>query len=252
MGITLNNLNKSIYINVFKILFFYFSLNYIFNNIFLENLIFQINGYFNETLITTIQQYLFLLIPTLYYINQKLEIEGSIINISDKFNNTLNFNFDYKLIIISLSIILIIQYSNTLYIDMINDAFYSFEKENWITNLINEYYYNNNEMIKKTKSMNLLFIVLGFAIIPAIIEETLFRGYFLLKITEHKNQNFTLIFSSLFFALLHFNPIFIVQYFILGLILGHNYNKTQNLMQPIILHFLNNLIVIINLKYFTI
>ena len=74
-----------------------------------------------------------------------------------------------------------------------------------------------------------------------IIEEILFRG-FLQKFLEESWKDITraILITSLFFALIHFNPYWIIQIYFLGLVLGYLAWYTGSIIPPIILHTFNN------------
>ena len=89
----------------------------------------------------------------------------------------------------------------------------------------------------------------GFAIISIItiagvapvLEEMIFRG-FLQKFLEEKWQDPTraIMVTSLFFTLVHMNPFWAIQIYLLGVVLGYLAWKTGSIFPGIILHALNN------------
>jgi len=81
-----------------------------------------------------------------------------------------------------------------------------------------------------------LFIILSIA---SFVEEIFFRGYL--------QRKTNLIFASFVFAYFHiiYGSISeIVGAFFLGLVLGKEYQKTNNLIAPIMSHFFYNLVII--------
>lgn len=81
-----------------------------------------------------------------------------------------------------------------------------------------------------------LFIILSIA---SFVEEIFFRGYL--------QRKTNLVFASFVFAYFHIiygSVSEIVGAFFLGLVLGTEYKKTNNLVAPIMSHFFYNLIVI--------
>ena len=85
-----------------------------------------------------------------------------------------------------------------------------------------------------------MYLVAAYAIIPAICEEFVFRG---IICYEYENGGVmrAVIFSSVFFALLHFNPVNIVVYLFSGVILALVLYATRSLIGAMIVHFLYNL-----------
>ena len=85
-----------------------------------------------------------------------------------------------------------------------------------------------------------MYLVAAYAIIPAICEEFIFRG---ILCYEYENGGVmrAVVFSSLFFALLHFNPVNILVYLFSGVILALVLYATRSLIGAMIVHFLYNL-----------
>jgi uncharacterized protein len=84
------------------------------------------------------------------------------------------------------------------------------------------------------------FIVFVVAVVPAVCEETFFRG-FVQKSFEQKYSPFiAIIFTSLFFGLYHFNPYGLISLVALGAYFGYAAYKSNSIFVPISLHFINN------------
>ena len=87
-------------------------------------------------------------------------------------------------------------------------------------------------------------IVLTFVssvIIPAIVEELLFRGALLHTLLPHGHM-FAIIFSSAAFSIMHCNPLQFLYAFFGGLIFSYATIKSGSIFFSIILHFTNNFI----------
>lgn len=83
------------------------------------------------------------------------------------------------------------------------------------------------------------------AIVPAIAEESLFRG-FLQKSLEQKLKPISaILISGVFFGLIHFNPIDMLPLMFIGFYLGYLAYASRSLWIPIIIHFANNFFAII-------
>lgn len=90
-----------------------------------------------------------------------------------------------------------------------------------------------------------IIVITAVAITPAICEEVMFRGY-VQKSFELKFKPFlAAVITSLFFAVFHFNPYGIIALFALSLYFGYSVYKSDSIIVPVILHFLNNFIAII-------
>ena len=90
---------------------------------------------------------------------------------------------------------------------------------------------------------------IGLALVPAIGEEVMFRGYLMKLFNQNSNHHNGIALSALIFALIHFNFTNFFYYFVLGVILGYIYYWGKNLLFPIIIHFIHNgLVLFIFLK----
>ena len=97
------------------------------------------------------------------------------------------------------------------------------------------------EQLKITSIYSGALIILTTIIVAPLVEELLFRG-FLQKVLEESWEDITkaILVTSLFFALVHLNPYWIVQIYLLGMILGYLSWRTNSIIPGIILHGLNN------------
>ncbi len=91
-------------------------------------------------------------------------------------------------------------------------------------------------------------IITIVAVIPALCEETLFRGLvqksFELKFKPH----LSILITSIFFGLYHFNPYGLIALISLGAYFGFAAYMSESILVPMSLHFLNNLLSV--LAYF--
>ena len=110
-----------------------------------------------------------------------------------------------------------------------------------------------NDMVDKTYG-NLLtahsvldgiIIILIVSVIPAICEETMFRG-FIQRSFEFKFKSFwAAAITAMFFALYHFNPYGLIPLFGLGLYFGFAAYISDSIFVPVTLHFINNFAAVI-------
>lgn len=82
------------------------------------------------------------------------------------------------------------------------------------------------------------------AVLPAFLEEMIYRGYILRTLRPYGNV-FAVLISSLLFSLMHGNLRQIPFAFIVGLILGLLYVLTDNIWMSITVHFANNAISVL-------
>ncbi len=85
-----------------------------------------------------------------------------------------------------------------------------------------------------------LYLVLAYAVIPALCEEFVFRGI-LCHEYERGGVLRAVIFSSLFFALLHFDILNLPVYLFSGAVLAMTLYCTRSIFGSVIAHFLYNL-----------
>lgn len=130
----------------------------------------------------------------------------------------------------------------------------------YVVNLVFSYYGITPEMqdvvqwVLDEKSSLVLACLMFFGIIIApIIEEILFRGFLLSALKKSLGGRYATIVSAAIFAAVHIDVFAFLQIFILGLLLGHLYEKTKTLAASIIVHITHNLLTLIFLlclKYF--
>lgn len=84
-----------------------------------------------------------------------------------------------------------------------------------------------------------LISLFSLALLPAIGEELIFRGI-IFNGLQKKGALFAVIVSSLFFTLFHFNLSQLFYPFLFGIVLGFVFNKTNNLLVTMLIHFCNN------------
>ena len=96
-------------------------------------------------------------------------------------------------------------------------------------------------MLKPDNFLSLVLLIFTVVILAPIGEEILFRG-FLQKYLENAWGDITraILFSSLFFAAIHFNPYWMIQIYFLGVLLGYLAWKTDSVIPCIIFHVIIN------------
>jgi len=104
-----------------------------------------------------------------------------------------------------------------------------------------DYIIDLSHIMQPESTLGYIFLFLAVVIVAPIGEEILFRG-FLQKFLEEYWQDITraVLVTSLFFAMIHFNPFWTIQIYLLGVILGFLSWKTKSVIPSIILHSLNN------------
>ena len=88
---------------------------------------------------------------------------------------------------------------------------------------------------------DLLFTLLVLAIVPAIGEELLFRGYLQQKLGNWlSNPHTAILITAFLFSAIHFHFQGIIPRFVLGVLLGYLFYWSNSLWLPILAHFVNN------------
>ena len=83
-------------------------------------------------------------------------------------------------------------------------------------------------------------IILVVAIVPALCEETMFRG-FIQRSFEFKMKPFwAALITAVFFGIYHFNPYDLIPLIALGFFFGFAAYTSNSILVPVFLHFLNN------------
>jgi membrane protease YdiL (CAAX protease family) len=76
--------------------------------------------------------------------------------------------------------------------------------------------------------------------VPALSEETMFRGFIQRSFELRYKKYYGAIITAIFFSLYHFNPYGFLPLFVLGAFFGFAAYKSKTLLIPMFLHFLNN------------
>ncbi len=98
-----------------------------------------------------------------------------------------------------------------------------------------------NSLLQPESILGYILLIIAVAIIAPIGEELLFRG-FLQQFLEKNWKDITraILITSLFFSIIHMNPYWFIQIYVLGVMLGFLSWKTNSIFPPLILHALNN------------
>lgn len=127
----------------------------------------------------------------------------------------------------------------------------------FITNLIASLYGRNPEMqdvvrwVLEEKSLFVLSSLMFFGIVIApVIEEIMFRGFLQPALKNSFGGRYAIAITASLFAAVHMDIFAFVQIFILGMLLGYLYEKTQTLAASIFVHILHNSLTLVFLLYF--
>ena len=95
------------------------------------------------------------------------------------------------------------------------------------------------KMIDKM-GMNGGWSILMLVVLAPVMEEVLFRGILLESVRSKHSAGRAIVVSALMFGVIHLIPQQVVNAFVIGLILGYIYVRTESLWPVIVIHALNN------------
>ena len=87
-------------------------------------------------------------------------------------------------------------------------------------------------------------LLLWVGVLAPIIEEIFFRGFSYCAFKSRWGKSTATIASSLLFAVAHFDPMGIVQFTVLGVLLAYAYERTGSLPLVVLAHMVNNTVAI--------
>lgn len=95
-------------------------------------------------------------------------------------------------------------------------------------------------LLKASNVYEAVLIVFVVAVIPALSEEVMFRGFIQRSFELRMKPFYAALITAIFFGANHFNPYGLIPLIILGLYFGFAAYMSGSIIIPIILHFLNN------------
>jgi membrane protease YdiL (CAAX protease family) len=107
------------------------------------------------------------------------------------------------------------------------------------------------EQLQADSTVAVILLALAIVVFAPLGEELLFRGFLQQRLELlWKDITRAVLVTSMFFALIHMNPYWIIQIYLLGVILGYLAWRTGSVLPSFILHGLNNgLALILNREH---
>lgn len=96
---------------------------------------------------------------------------------------------------------------------------------------------------------NDIYTFLTVAIAAPLLEEIIFRGIILNGFLKRYSPTTAIIMSAVMFGIFHLNPWQFISAFLLGLVIGWLYWKTNSLIPGIVIHFINNSLAFIMMAF---
>ena len=162
-----------------------------------------------------------IVLPPIYYLNFKKK------SISDSFRiKPVSFNTIINSIIFSMGIIILFDALDRVIHQIVPTP---------------DYIIDLGKIMQPESTLGLIFLFLAVVVMAPIGEEIVFRGFLQKFLEEHwKDITRAVLVTSLLFAMIHFNPYWTIQIYLLGIILGFLSWKTKSVIPSIILHSVNN------------
>ncbi len=190
-------------------------------------------------LFTSISQIIFMLLLSILF--AKL-IYNDFVNV---FRTKKIYSVELLVSILGLAIIVIASqiylYIQTYYIDQLKSSSAVFKQImdflETIDKLVQKSY---KEILYMDNFLDYASIVLSVALVPAFCEEFLFRGFVQSSFEKRFSIFWTIVITSLIFAIFHFNPFAFLPLFLLGAYFSYLVYLTDSIFYSVILHFLNN------------
>ena len=104
-------------------------------------------------------------------------------------------------------------------------------------------------MVKADAIPELLFVLLVVAVVPAFVEECLFRGFVIASFAKKWEPMRAALFAGIIFGAYHLNPFEIVPLMALGFFLGVLRISSGSLFLPVAAHFLNNFMAVMGMYW---
>lgn len=127
----------------------------------------------------------------------------------------------------------------------------------FIINLLSTYYgimpetQDVVQWVLGERSFFVLFSLVFFGVVVApVVEEILFRGFLQSALKNSMGGQYATLVSSALFAAVHMDAFAFLQIFILGMLLGNLYERTQTLAASVVVHILHNSLTLVFLLYF--
>ncbi len=96
------------------------------------------------------------------------------------------------------------------------------------------------DILGVTSPVETVLVVIVVTVVPALCEETFFRGFIQKSFELRLKPAVAITVTSVFFAIYHFNPYGMIPLFFLSVYLGYWAYKSQSLFIPMTIHFFNN------------
>ncbi len=94
--------------------------------------------------------------------------------------------------------------------------------------------------VKEANPMAIVMFLITLGVLPALCEETLFRGFLYTNLRRKFGVFISIVFSALLFSLAHFDPGGAIPLFILGALFAFVFERTKSLVPAMVAHCMWN------------
>ncbi len=102
---------------------------------------------------------------------------------------------------------------------------------------------------KQLGAMDIEKVIIAACFFPAVGEELLFRGFIGRGLVGRYGRVAGVLITSAIFGAIHLEPLQAIGAFFIGIVLHYVYLTTKSLFVPIMLHFLNNFLAVVAMRY---
>ncbi|MBL50661.1 MAG: hypothetical protein CMG57_01730 [Candidatus Marinimicrobia bacterium] len=104
-----------------------------------------------------------------------------------------------------------------------------------------DYIVDLNGLLQPESVSGFILLFIAVVLIAPLGEELLFRGFLQQFLEKYwKDVTRAILITALFFAMIHMNPFWFIQIYLLGILLGFLAWRTGSVLPPLILHGMNN------------
>jgi len=106
-----------------------------------------------------------------------------------------------------------------------------------------------NAGLRAETTLDWILLILGAVIIAAVSEEMIFRGFFQVSLEMKGDITRAVMIASFTWTITHMNIYWMIQIFLMGVIIGFLAWRTGSILPPVIVHGINNFLALLFNNY---
>ncbi len=110
---------------------------------------------------------------------------------------------------------------------------------------IPQWFIDELQFMRAETSGEWVMLLLGVVLLAAFAEEMLFRGFLQVSLEHKGDPTRAVLLTSLTWTMVHVNPYWAIQIFIIGVVIGFLAWRTNSILPAIIVHGMNNLLSLV-------